>query len=102
MFTVETNGQFSSGNLYVKQGGRFDITCSASGGPNNTHTWRRNGIEVINSNTFTITSTINDIESESILSVSEINAAIHQGSYECEVINNAGDEKRELTIHGKG
>lgn len=103
MFTVETSGEFQDSNIYVEQEGQFSISCLASGGPNNTHIWKRgNGASISDgSDGYTISHSINDTMSASVLSVSSVDAATHKGDYICEVINDAGDHFGRLTVHGK-
>ena len=90
------------GNKFVEQGEQLNLTCSAEGGPNNEHIWMLNG-EVINDGDglFQITTVfINRTSSVSMLSVSSIDAATHQGMYECNVTNVAGSDKDTLNVTG--
>ena len=100
MLSVTGSGEFVDCNLYIEQEGNFEISCMAAGGPNNTHTWIQNGINISNSDNFNISSSGNDTMSISILSVDSVDAAIHKGSYSCEVVNEAGDHIQGLTITG--
>ena len=89
------------GNNFVEQGEQLKLTCTAEGGPNNEHIWMLNG-EVINDRDglFQITTVINKTSSVSMLSVSSIDAATHQGMYECNVTNMAGSDKDTLNVTG--
>ena len=100
MLSVTGSGNFVDSNLYIEQEGNFEISCMAAGGPNNTHTWIQNGVNISNSDNFNISSSGNDTISISILSVDSVDAAIHKGSYSCEVVNEAGDHIQGLTITG--
>lgn len=107
MLSVTTSGVYQDNDLYVEQGQSFTINCSASGGPNNVHVWKHNGVEISrsdeisNSNAdFNISYSIDDTNSYSILSVNSVEANVHKGSYLCDVINTAGDHLGLLTIHG--
>ncbi len=101
-FTVVSSGQFDGKNLYVEQNGTFDISCMAEGGPDNVHTWMLNDFEITNdTDMFSITASTNHSMSVSVLTVSSVDAAIHKGSYVCDVVNQAGDHSAELTVYGK-
>ena len=100
MLSVTGSGNFVESNLYIEQGGDFEISCMAAGGPNNTHTWIQNGVDISNSVNFNISSSGNDTMSISTLRVDSVDAAIHKGSYSCEVVNEAGDHIQDITITG--
>ena len=100
MLSVTGSGEFVDSNLYIEQEGIFEISCMAAGGPNNMHTWIQNGVDISNNDNFDISSSGNDAMSISILSVDSVDAAIHKGSYSCEVVNEAGYHIQGLTITG--
>ena len=100
MLSVTGSGNFVDSNLYIEQEGNFEISCMAAGGPNNTHTWIQNGVDISNSDNFNISSSGNDTMSISVLSVDSVDTAIHKGSYSCEVVNEAGYHIQGLTITG--
>lgn len=102
MLSVITSGVYQDNEIYVEHGQNFSINCSASGGPNNTHIWKHNGAIISGSDTdFSISYSISDTMSFSVLTVSTVVASIHKGSYHCEVINDAGDHFSQLTAYGK-
>ena len=82
--------------VYVNQGDEFNLTCSAQGGPNNVHQWSHDNTDV-----FSIISSSSDTMSESVLSVTSVDAAIHQGIYICNVSNVAGYEANTSRVVGK-
>ena len=100
MLTVDGSGDFVGRSLYIEQGGDFEISCMAAGGPNNTHIWKQEGVTINSGSNFNISSSSNDTMSISILSVNSVDAAIHKGSYSCEVMNDAGEHFNGLIIHG--
>ena len=87
--------------VYVNQGNEFNLTCTAQGGPNNYHQWTLDGTVVMETGVLSITSSSSDTESESILLVSNVDAATHQGIYTCNVSNMAGYEARSSRVVGK-
>ena len=82
--------------VYVNQGDEFNLTCSAQGGPNNVHQWSHDDTDVL-----PITSSSSDTMSESVLRVTNVDAAIHQGIYTCSVSNMAGYEATTIRVVGK-
>ena len=87
--------------VYVNQGDEFNLTCTAQGGPNNYHQWTLDGTGVMETGVLSITSSSSDTESESILLVTSVDAATHQGIYTCNVSNMAGYEARSSRVVGK-
>ena len=87
--------------VYVNQGDEFNLTCTAQGGPNNYHQWTLDGTGVMETGVLSITSSSSDTESESILRVTDVDAATHQGIYTCNVSNCAGYEARSSRVVGK-
>ena len=87
--------------VYVNQGDEFNLTCSAKGGPNNVHQWTRNGTVVIQTGVSSITSSTSDTESKSVLRVTSVDAATHQGIFTCNVSNMAGYEANTSRVVGK-
>ena len=82
--------------VYVNQGDEFNLTCSAQGGPNNVHQWTHD-----NADELSITSSSSDTMSKSVLRVTSVDAAIHQGIYTCNVSNMAGYEANTSRVVGK-
>ena len=80
----------------MNQGDEFNLTCSAEGGPNNVHQWSHD-----NTDELFITSSSSDTMSESVLRVTNVDAAIHQGIYTCNVSNMAGYEATISRVVGK-
>ena len=86
----------------TKQEGTFSLECRAEGGPNNQYQWFFNDGSLLVSNALiNITSSSNDTRSVSLLSVSNVDAAIHKGDYTCNVTNMAGSESKTSTVFGK-
>ena len=85
----------------TKQGGTFSLECRAKGGPNNQHVWYHRGELLADTSVLTITSSSNETDSVSILSVSSVDAATHKGDYTCNVTNMAGSESKTSTVVGK-
>ena len=96
MGTVELINQ-----TLTKQGGTFSLECRAKGGPNNQHVWYHRGVRLADTSVLTITSSSNETDSISILSVSNVDAATHKGDYTCNVTNAAGSESKTSTVVGK-
>ena len=82
--------------VYVNQGDEFNLTCSAQGGPNNVHQWTHDNADVLS-----ITSSSSDTMSKSVLRVTSVDAATHQGIYTCNVSNMAGYEANTSRVVGK-
>ncbi len=100
--SVRTSGEFINNNLYVEDGGWFQILCLASGGPNNMHIWKRDGIEITSDAGFNISSIVSDTSSKSELSVNKINAITHKGGiFTCEVTNEVGYDISTLNVTSK-
>ena len=85
----------------TKQGDTFSLECRAEGGPNNQHVWYHRGVLLTDTSVLTIMGTSNDTHSISILSVSNVDAAIHKGDYTCNVTNIVGSESKTSTVVGK-
>ena len=79
----------------------FNLECRAEGGPNNQHVWYHRRVLLTDTSVLTITSSINDTHSVSVLSVSNVDAATHKGDYTCNVTNMAGSESKTSTVVGK-
>ena len=75
--------------LLVEQGSNFSLTCSAQGGPNNNHKWNLNNQLIDNSFGLGISSFSKDTQSNSLLNVTDVDAATHKGVYSCSVTNEA-------------
>ena len=87
--------------VYVNQADEFNLTCSAEGGPNNVHQWTLDGTGVMQTGVLSITSSTNDTESKSVLRVTSVDAATHQGIFTCNVSNMAGYEANTSRVVGK-
>ena len=85
----------------TKQGGTFSLECRAEGGPNNQHVWYHRGVLLADTSVLNITSSSNETDSISILSVSNVDAATDKGDYTCNVTNMAGSESKTSTVVGK-
>ena len=87
--TAEPMENVLDGVLLVEQGSNFSLTCSGQGGPNNNHTWNLNNQLINESFGLGISSSSKDAESESLLNVTDVDAATHKGVYSCSVTNEA-------------
>ena len=96
--TADANGAIDQdGNVLIQQGGAFNIACSAQGGPNNIHTWSLGNTAIVSNGDFSISSESFDTRSESILRVTDIDAATHGGTYICSVSNAASSSPARAT-----
>ena len=64
------------------------MTCTASGGPNNTFYWFMGGVARLSQST------------DGILNITDITAT-NGGVYECVVNNTAGNSSANITIYGR-
>ena len=71
----------------VDNGDTLTLTCSASGGPNNTFRWFKDGVFLSQ-------------RTNGILNIGSV-AATDGGLYECVVNNTAGDSSANITIYGR-
>ena len=77
------------GVLLVEQGSNFLLSCLAQGGPNNNHKWNLNNQLIDESFGLGISSFSKDAQSNSLLNVTDVDAATHKGVYSCSVTNEA-------------
>lgn len=92
------------GPLSVQIDQRVSFTCRAFGGPNNTYTWKLNGIEIEEDedSQYNITTSVLDSSSSSVLVILRIVPAIHSGAVlSCSVSNLAGSGSDSHLITGK-
>ena len=102
-FTVSLQGAVSITNrtVFVEEGDVFSSTCSAQGGPNNTHKWTLNGIPINETDILDITTVSHDTYSTSTLTIDSVDAANHKGNYTCIVSNKAGTDTTSVILVGK-
>ena len=75
-----------------------NFTCTAEGGPNNIFQWFLNNV-LVNDKALEFSITPSNVASNSILSISSINATQHGGIYTCFVTNSGGSSSNTTTLN---
>ena len=80
----------------------FTLTCTSTGGPVTTVSWRRDGTLLSNDNTYSITSQVTDTETATYTHTLTVTGRL-VGEYQCSVSNirTPSGSSRSLTVIGK-
>ena len=79
----------------------FNLTCTSTGGPATTVTWRRSGTNVTYDNNHVLTQTVEDLDAVRYSNTLTV-TGVEGGPYQCIVSNARGTVmSRELTGTGK-
>ena len=89
-----------SGPLFINSGANVTYNCTAQGEPSNVHVWMLNGMIIEDDNEYNITTEVLDTSSSSELTILNVNAAIHQGRYNCIVSNLGGFGENDILVTG--
>ena len=84
--TADSNGNVMVRPATVENGDTLILTCTASGGPDNTFRWSKDGGDIAESTNGILNITV---------------AATDGGVYECVVNNTAGYSSANITIYGR-
>ena len=78
----------------------FTLTCTSTGGPATTVSWRRDGTMLSDDSTYSITSQVTDTETATYTHTLTVTGRL-EGEYQCSVSNTRALSSRSLAIAGK-
>ena len=81
------------------------LTCTSTGGPVTTVTWRRDGTVIALGATYQQTKSVNDSVAGTYQTVLTINSSVDQsdivGTYNCTVRNDRGNSSETVVVPGE-
>ena len=102
------NNMYYTGNpnmMEIELGTHRGLTCTSTGGPVTTVTWRRDGqLLTINESTYQQSQRIVSTENatyETTLHIANNNIENYHATYECLVLNSRGSDSSSITLEGK-